>query len=388
MFTKQQQRMLKCGLSALYAEEPDWAAYPLYFMERSEGRLEDTIRGVSALQSLEQIPWPEESCIIICEDNLLSRWFATDVQVLHFYLRGRHKRLEADVKAKDYMKKHKAEPVIGLVVALDKRGDPFVEEHEDIILIRFDNSAVQRVLMQTDPSSGESIRPRSLAAVARATTEAWVQQVAINWPVDQLLSAEAQQLCERLEGQHPGAISPDHSSSAHLEGVILQALPRGAEQAWMALRTTELSDESDTVASFGQAVCILAHLLNIVMPCGYRVKACFREGFGTKRMRRLTRGKPIYCHVGYNRMATMTKEASEHAPIDPHFVRGHIRNLWKRAGLDRAFLPLEPHKRLLLVQQHKVKRVYVHPYWTGPRSGYHDGVDWEIEQGESELPEL
>ncbi len=52
--------------------------------------------------------------------------------------------------------------------------------------------------------------------------------------------------------------------------------------------------------------------------------------------------------------------------IAMHKRRGHVRHLWKRAGVERSSLPENAGARLKLCVERDVKRIYVRPHWVGP----------------------
>ena len=92
----------------------------------------------------------------------------------------------------------------------------------------------------------------------------------------------------------------------------------------------------------------------------------------------MTRAKPIFSVIAYDRLYQQLVGGDHQHEVAPHFRRGHIRHYWKKAGLNRFALPISPVDRMKLVHRHRVERVYIPPMWIGDKVYEVDGVTHEI----------
>ena len=142
-------------------------------------------------------------------------------------------------------------------------------------------------------------------------------------------------------------------------------------------------------ASLLWASALLACLVPLTYPCHYIATGTMKRGIGHKHERARTVGKKLIAYVPYDRLYTEWHRTSVgDAQVAPHFRRGHIRNLWKQAGIDRHGLPDDPGTRLRCALENRVRRIYVHPTWVGERTGESEQFRWQIQTGETELPQL
>lgn len=128
-------------------------------------------------------------------------------------------------------------------------------------------------------------------------------------------------------------------------------------------------------------LCIYA-LANLATACGYRITARMQNGYGKPSLKKRTKGREWLMLVPFERIYNETiPEDGETVPRRPHEKRGHYRYLWKLAGLNRLALPAELYKRMTLAFQHNVRRVYVNPCWVGPRHWADTTNEYDVHQG-------
>jgi len=171
-----------------------------------------------------------------------------------------------------------------------------------------------------------------------------------------------------------------------MQGPFGACLP-GTDRVWSAGPFPKhLRIHEPGMTWFSVACSHFLSLSALAFPCGYQVRAKLKDGFGTRRQRRMSSGKPLMTHVMHDRLYRTYADATGDAcPVAPHFRRGHIRHLWKMAGVDRAGLPRDPFARVRLAVEKHVRRIYVHPSWIGDSRFGDDSFDFEIVTGETEL---
>lgn len=142
----------------------------------------------------------------------------------------------------------------------------------------------------------------------------------------------------------------------------INSIPRGHE-CWISHKNGDRGESGQ----MGRATDILAYLSNIAAPCHYILETRFNEGFGqTGAMRRLTQQKPIFSVIAWSRLyREVVVPNSGGREVESHPRRGHIRHHWRKAGLIRYLLPVDPIERMLLVYRRRVPRSYIPPTWVG-----------------------
>lgn len=118
---------------------------------------------------------------------------------------------------------------------------------------------------------------------------------------------------------------------------------------------------------------LLTALCSQVIPCMYKTKSTFNREFGHAETREAFRHKPIYSYIKRDRVHYCCAAARgvSHSP-EPHERNGHVRNLWKAAGVDRMALPRDPAERSRIRAEKRVRQVVIPPTWVG-RAPFDDG---------------
>ncbi len=337
MIGKQTQRFIKEGLLAIYRAYPEAINYAVYYLPFEHSSFSEIGESIRSMHGIPEIPWPEEDCIICTEDHvstLLEHDIKLFVMILH---------------TKKF--KHRMN-------LLPKTEDCGVIEPMEF----FNVSLV--------PRSGKSainIHREQITLVHREgtyhcpMTEEYLQKKA-----DQFPYATAEQR-KKLQSYWKAFNSPT------FEGI------------WVA-KSMGLPNQDQ----MGLASDVLGYLANIVVPCHYFVKSNFDKGFGTKAQKRVTRDKPIFSVISYDRLFRTFLSDNDHQgeTVEPHFRRGHVRHHWKKAGLNRHALPDSPMERIKLVHRHHVQRSYVPPVWVGENVFSIDGVTHEIMTDEMPLVQI
>lgn len=324
MIGKHWMRLLREGLLKLYSEFPQFRDYTVYYMAAAADKFAQAA-AVRSLHALDFLPWPEEACIIALEESAIS---PTGARILGLYVYFGQSRV--------------------CVTGVDSG-----------------SQAVAMLVHYVVGQEGNAIR------------HGVIEQCAVyrrDFDMGELSPEEivAQELAE----------AGGDRSEGYAE-YIARCMPYGKGEMWMGL----LLGEDGFVSNIEVGVAVLASLANLATPCHYRVLAQ-SKGFGSKAVRQAIQAKPFICIVAFDRLYTTQSSASDGHPKTPHSRCGHIRHLWKEAGLNRNALPPEPEKRLRLVADHHVRRIYVHPTWVGARTYEADGLTYDIQGGESELPLL
>lgn len=324
MIGKRWMRLLREGLLDLYAECGQLRDHTVYYMALDEGHLATRAAAVRSLHTLEFLPWPEDSCIIAVEEPLMP---TGDPPALAFIVRS------------------------PLMRSLAIRAGYQMEEQDTSVLMHFTSTTALdgRRWQRFAPAIGGirkiRIEPSNrMEEICAGTAAVWGKE----------------------RGEHFAKYWSD-------------CQPLDKTSMWLG--------EAGGCNSVEITNSILSALSNLAIPCHYRVLAQ-SNGFGNKATREAIRAKPFICIVAFDRLYTSQPGDGNGHPKTPHARCGHIRHLWKEAGLNRNALPPEPEKRLRLVADHHVRRIYVHPSWIGARTYAADGMEYEIQAGESELPML
>lgn len=98
----------------------------------------------------------------------------------------------------------------------------------------------------------------------------------------------------------------------------------------------------------------------LVSPCGYLLRSSIHEPYGPPVIRDDLWRQPFYTLINWDRLYRESEGAcGTRAPPRPHDRHGHVRRLWKKAGIDRRTLPPSAAERLRLSEARKVPLVYV-----------------------------
>jgi len=334
MIGKVWQRLIREALITIYRNPRTEFAKPLpvyYFA--FDGDVERVGLGVQSLQAIEQIPWPDDACIILAEDVAASLICKDDtVRSLVWMVYSKNlKVMLARPESSELV-------YVGAAMLIDGR------------------------LVHTQPTLHwlEHMGPEHFEDPDRADSKNKTIQVLT-------------EICDDL-----GVETTPERYDDYLNRVIVQK----DCSAWVAF------DQESKQAKPGLAADFLAYLANLAIPCHYMLRSRPKKGFGpTGEIKRLTRGKPIFSVIPHERLYHVLNSKHDGGPVARHFRRGHIRHLWKKGipALDRLLLPDPPKDRIRLVHMHQVPRVYVHPTWVGSPNFEEDGFDFEVMTGEMPL---
>ncbi len=337
MIDKPTQRFIKEGLLAIYRAYPEAMEYAVYYLPFEHHTFKEIGLSIRSMHGIPEIPWPEEDCIICTEDHI-STLLEHDIKlfIMMLHTKKYKDRMNCIPKAEDC---GVIEPIEFFNVALvTPAGKPFI-----------------------------NITRKHLTLVHREGT--------FHCPMtEEYLANKAEQLPYATDAQKEKLKNYWKAINAPtFEGI------------WVA-KDMGLPNQDQ----MGLASDVLGFLANIVVPCHYFVKSQFEEGFGTKAQRRVTRGKPIFSVISYDRLHRTFLQNDDDDDyqgdtVEPHFRRGHVRHHWKKAGLNRQYLPISPIDRMKLVYKRHVERSYIPPTWIGEKVFSIDGVTHEIMTSEMPL---
>lgn len=322
---KHWMRLLREGLLRLYSEYPSFQTLTVYYMAADKGSM-PRAAAVRSLHGLDFLPWPEEACIIAVEEAAIS---PVGAMVLGLFVRTAHSSV---IPGGDYSESQTVNTMVHHSVGL--KGGAIAHGPTELC-------AIYRRHHLADAESPEKVLASVQAEVGEDRSGGYAEYIA-------------------------------------------RCMPYDKGDLWVGLLANEADKWSPNIEV---GLAILGSLANLTVPCHYRVLAQ-SKGFGSKAVRQAIQAKPFICIVAFDRLYTTQPSDGEGHPKTPHSRCGHIRHLWKEAGLDRNALPPEPEKRLRLVADRHVRRIYVHPTWVGARTYEADGLTYDIQGGESELPLL
>lgn len=355
MIGKAWQRLVKEALIAIYRGEQTRFSFnfPVYYFG-FDFDLERLGMAVQSLQAIPEIPWPDEDCIILAEEVITSL-LHPDVKGLTWIVHS--KQIDDQFISPGALA---AEAVITGAVFLangqivNGRSGYYYLSHVKVDPSSWTTTieeSIKKHAAQIQKAACAVLRQPDLTTVDTTLYEQYLRQTLVSTP----------------GAYHWVAFDP------------LMSIPR-----------IQGESRSPHTPMPGLAADFLGYISNLAVPCHYMLRSRFEKGFGpTGELKRLTKAKPIFSVIPYDRLYQQMRGPGEHmSEVAPHFRRGHIRHLWKEAGLNRLALPDDPKERLHLVHSHHVRRVYVHPAWIGDPSFASDDARFEVLTGEMPLRQL
>ncbi len=378
--------MLKEALIALYRENPKWLSFPIYYLPFNEESVEVLGEAVEAFQEMEQLPWPDHKCVILTEEGYeyCTTKESQFLTTLVFDRSKPHPPLDVPENVDEVSRSGDLIWMATTHLSKDNkiRHIPlgyYVLQHIDMPTMYL-HDAGQDGKIELVNGKHETVKMfpeqamEEMWQIMETIKKGFAKNTADEFALDSNLTWKT--LAERFE-QYQNKIAP----------------PR-MKQFWSMIPTINSSNvEKSSIStrnSFLFAANILADLINIVMPCGHMVRMKFDDGFGCKSLRHIITGKPIFTFINYERLyqATVNDNANGDRTVSPHHRRGHIRYLWKKAGVNRLALPIRAKDRILLAKAKGVERVHVSPAWIGPTSLMVDGMLYDINIENRLLPSL
>jgi len=377
MINTKQMRMVKESLLYLYRRDFRFIDIPVYFCDNNEVSQEDITEGVKALNELDEIPWPSHNCILmgVCpwrDGDFITREYG--VEYLFYVM------LKIDFKPKGF-KEVNIRPVLNEGVVID-----YSYQYYMLSVALFRN----RVQIRETPyylARGHSpLWSKSYVLEhCRAYARVEAQTAAINlhnYKSELIVDSDGRfrgiNIKESLSDEQMKEISRAERGLRTFYEKTLPEVVNENQRFWLG------STQEEELLTFPLATQLLSCLTTMVIPCHYLVKSDWGEGFGEKRFKRKIAGKPFFSLVNYNRLYREAVKGDSDIQRQPHFRRGHVRYLWKEAGINRHILPPVASVRMRLAKEHKVRRVYVTPSWIGPKVFTSGGYNYEILTGEIE----
>ncbi len=120
-------------------------------------------------------------------------------------------------------------------------------------------------------------------------------------------------------------------------------------------------------------------LFSTYVIAGYhKVEAQLPEGFGPKKIRRLTAHKSFFVFFESNPTYTVSDLSGKSSATlkTGHERRAHFRHDWLGAGIDRTKLPKDPIGRTRIARDYHVRVVRVRQTWVGPKTFVVGGVTY------------
>jgi len=346
MLNQIEKRLIKEGLIHAYKLYPHLVKAPVYYLPMKDKEFRDYIPIVKGLHQLNEIPWPDKECIICAEEHINSFFPSLNVDFMVFVIHtNKLKSKYRDIAQIDKSNVDRIEPIQVIKVIHPKNTNIIQTVNVFVEMFHQTNANIKFV----DPA---------------ISADRAIQEQKENF------RSLGKELSKEEENKFREYILKIHEAS-------------NEKSFWYAYTEKQKS-------GIGLASDILCYLSNIVVPCHYVVKSSFAKGFGKPSLKKMTREKPIFSILNYNRIYHHfgNKIKDKDDEVTPHFRRGHIRHHWKLAGLDRFKLPSDPMYRIMLVSQHKVKRTYIPPTWVGTKRFVEKDVIHEILTEEINLVDI
>lgn len=360
MMTKLQRRLFKEGVIAAAAKTPEIAGYRKYWVDQPDN-LELLSNGLTALQSCDELPWPAQPCIVGSQFHFMDRYIGNDLsRAILMLIRPSEDQLPSSWIGARASTGPPHEPVMYSV------------EFGHFMLYVKVRSDRNRIYAESDPEI--------LFRCTFDSRDHMIRMFSHATPTKEFWEREAQIA--------PDRIPPDRVDEIWQldQKITFASIPEHGRRCW--LHACRPSDPNQKGYVIGTPNIELAALVAAAFPCGYRVRCKLRDGYGPPPVKEQTRGETVICMVNYDRLYGVAEESGCSGVVpdqEPQFRHGHYRHLWRQAGLDRNALPKLVSERMAVAIRHHVRRIYIHPYWTGKREFSHDGADWTIETGETEL---
>jgi hypothetical protein len=331
MFTKHHQRLLKELLMEFYRTFPHAIDWPVYYVPWDDKGIPEARLAVRTMQALKEVPWPEDTCIVVAEESLSSIVYEGDADSLVAYA-----PIEMD---------HRPPNIDGLYYYMAVT----IEDGR----IKFKRSffGLRRLLINDQFVTASSLN------------------------VDSFLG----EVVRRLEHEYQLKTPVLRHRMKEFSRLLL---PQSGREQWIAFGL-DIDDERQIMRTKGEVSPMTAsdmflHMSNMVFPSHYIVRSSFREGFGSPSMKKKTKGKPFFSVISFDRLYGALPQKDPEYQVRPHFRRRHPRHLWKKVGLDRFKLPKDPLARALLVEEHCVPTIIIPPMWIGNPEFATEGVDHRI----------
>lgn len=340
MTSKPHRRLVKESLIHIYNNSRLKSSinFPVYYFSFDDKNLDSLKVAVQAMQKMPEIPWPDDDCVILCEDPfsaLSSKFGKIDFFALTWVVRIKNLDILSGTKQLPHLF------YLGHTILFNKQIHHIEPELVSFFKVQID--------IEKKFKSHEEY---------------------LDFASDRLIR-DMKKLSTNFDSEDLRKIYKDYVNRVCVSN----------GEAWSTFNTASKTEEP------GRAADILAAMSNIMIPCNYYVHNEFIGGFGPGPIRRITEGKPILSIIPADRLYCQYENAARtlNSEIAPHFRRGHIRHFWQESGIDRLKLPDNPEERLLLAVIKKVRRKYIHPQWIGSQEFINDDCKYRIITGEHDI---
>lgn len=317
--------------------EPDISAYGVYFIEPTS--FKDSIPTIRKCHRLQDFPWPESRCIIICKSG--------------------HDILPTIERNLAFIYDSAAAPFSTIIDCSHQLVIDEEHKSDDIIV---------------DPVHDLRFRRSIGRRVYRFELERRQARESFNFDS-----------CDWNCPQYSFDNEEFHGcSDLERENILRKSVVFDSEH-WLF---KEINDEKvDEDYDYQLTAGYLHHLTPMISPTGYKV-AIRQEPFGPQMLRKSFVGKPIFSMLNYERLYCLYRQAKplEEGEVErhvaPHHRRSHARHLWRKSGLRLEDLPRRAFDRELLVAERNVPVITVREAWIGDRCFSLDGMEYEIQEDE------